>query len=297
MDAVRAALVLLAACGTNLAPSEPWQNAGDMTGALAPSSGSAAAFAPFTGNVRVVTFNVEDGGAAPDVIAAAFAADAGLARADIVLLQEEEAYPDEGSPRAAQLAQLLGMSWFFAPARPTLDGRGTFGNAILSRFPMSGFAVLDLPHADGKLQRIAIRADVDLGGTTAEVMTTQLDTTINFTTRVLQIHPAVIDAPPMTIVGGDFNTNAYLWEHGDVPIVPDSVVVDTDQAVELDDYMHGIGFANGTSSLGNTEVRYGVESRLDSVYARELATGNGAVVRGVNLSDHWPVWVDLKIPE
>jgi endonuclease/exonuclease/phosphatase family metal-dependent hydrolase len=297
MGIVRALVCLLAACGTNLAPSADWQNADDMTGALAPSSGSAAAFASFTGSLRVATFNVQDGGAPPAMIAAAFAADSGLARADIVLLQEEEAFGDEGSPRAAQLAELLGMSWFFAPARATLDGRGTFGNAILSRFPLSGFEVLDLPHADGKLQRIAIRADVDLGGTTAAVMTTQLDTTINFTTRVLQLHPAVIDAPPLTIVGGDFNTNAYLWEHGDVPIVPDSVVVDTDQAVELDDYMGGIGFANGTSGLGNTEVRYGVESRLDAVYGRQVTTGAGAVVRDVNLSDHWPVWVDLKIPE
>ena len=294
---MKVAPILLAACGTNLAPSAQWKSADQIDGALAPSSGGANTLAPFTGSVRVATFNVQDGGAPPDMIAAAFTGDSGLAHADIVLLQEEEAYPDEAAPRAALLAQQLDMNWFFAPARATLDGRGTFGNAILSRFPLGGFEVLDLPHADNKLQRIAIRADVDLGGTTVAVMTTQLDTTINFTTRVLQLHPAVIDAPPLTIVGGDFNTNGYLWENGDVPVVPDSVVVDTDQAAELDDYMGGIGFANGTSSFGNTETRYGVESRLDSVYGRDCTAGAGAVVRSVNLSDHWPVWVDVKIPE
>ncbi len=292
----RALLLAAMGCGTTLAPSATWQQADAITGALAPMTGAApSAVAAFAGTLRVATYNVQDGGAPPDQIAAAFAADPGLARADVVLLQEEEAYPDEGEPRAAKLAHLLGMGWFFAPARPTLDGRGTFGNAILSRFPLAGFEVLDLPHADNKLQRIAIRCDLDLGATTASVMTTQLDTTINFTTRVLQLHPAVIDAPPLAIIGGDFNTNPYLWDHGDVPVVPDSVVVDTDQATMLDDYLHGLGFADGTAALGNTEVRYGVESRLDAVFGRDVATGDGAVVRTIGFSDHWPVWVDVKI--
>ena len=284
-------LLLVAACGTNLEPSAAWQPAENMPGT---SIGAPAnAVSVFTGTLRVATFNIQDGGAPPDEIARAFGADPGLAHADVVLLQEEEAFPEEAAPRAAELAQLLGMGWFYAPARP-LDS-GTFGDAILSRFPMSELEVIDLPHAENKLQRIALRAALDLGGTTAYVTNMHLDTTINFTTRVLQIHPAVIDAPPCSFVGGDFNTNPYLWEHGDVPVVPDSVVVDTDQATLLDDYMTGLGFANGTASFGDTETKDGVASRLDSVYARQLVPGAGAVVRSVALSDHWPVWVDLKI--
>jgi endonuclease/exonuclease/phosphatase family metal-dependent hydrolase len=297
MDAVKLALAIaLGGCATNLAPSSTWKSADEMTGDRTPSIGAApAAAAVFTGTLRVVTYNIRDGGASPVDIAHAFAADPGLARADIVLLQEEEAFPGEAEPRTAALAHQLGMGWFYAPARATLDGAGTFGDAILSRFPMSELEVLDLPHAEGKLQRTATRAALDIGGTTLTVITTHLDTTINFTTRVLQLHPAVIDAPPLAIVGGDFNTNPYLWEHGDVPVIPDSVVVDTDQAAMLDDYMAGIGFANGTGALGNTEVRYGVESRLDAVYVRGGATGVGDVVRAVPLSDHWPVWVDIRI--
>jgi endonuclease/exonuclease/phosphatase family metal-dependent hydrolase len=289
-------VIALAGCATDLAPAATWQPADAITGDLAPSAGTAAAaVGGFSGTLRVATYNVQDGGAPLDELARAFTSDPALAHADVVLLQEEEAFPGEPAPRAAELAQALGMGWFYAPARPTLDGTGTFGNAILSRFPMSDLEVLDLPHADNKLQRIAIRAALDLGGTTAYVVSTQLDTTINFTTRVLQLHPVVIDMPPRALVGGDFNTNPYLWDHGDVPVVPDSVVVDTDQAALLDDYMGGLDFANGTAELGATEVRYGVQSRLDAVYARGFTPMDGGVVRSIALSDHWPVWVDVKI--
>lgn len=287
----------LAGCGVNLAATNPWQPAADITGPLAPSVGAPPFAAAAPGDsLRVVTYNIQDGGAPAETIAQAFMADPDLARADVVLLQEEEAYDSEGAPRAEKLAQLLGMGWFYAPARPNLSGVGTFGDAILSRYPMTNLEVMDLPHADGKLQRTATSADLDVGGTTYHVITLHLDTTLNITNRVAQLHPAVIDEPPRTLVGGDFNTNPYIWDSGEVPVVPSSVVIDTDQAPQIDDYMRGIGFANDTANLGPTEVKYGISSRLDAIYARDVDLGTGAVARSIGLSDHWPVWIDVKTP-
>ena len=290
----RLALLALAGCGIDLGSSGVWQPAAQITGDLAPSFGDAPAGAVPGATIRVVTYNIQDGGADPMVIASAFQGDPDLSRADLVLLQEEEAFPG-ATPRAAALAAALGMGWFYAPARPNVSGPGTFGNAILSRFPIRDPELMDLPHAPGKLQRAAIRVDVAVGALDVRVIDTQLDTTLNITKRILQLHPAVIDEPDATLVGGDFNTNPYVWDDGEVPSIPDSVVVDTDQAPLLDDYMHGIGFANQTSGDGPTEVRYGVWSRLDAVYVRGHDAVAGAVVRSISLSDHLPVWVDVRI--
>ena len=299
LASIALAPVALAACTTtDLGPPEPWTAVDTITGALAPSVGAPPTSAPLTagGSLRVVTYNIQDGGAPPATLAAAILGDPELARADVVLLQEEEAYPDEGAPRAAALAQLLGMGWFYAPARPNTSGVGTFGDAILSRYPLTGLEVMDLPHASNKLQRTAMRADIQVGATTVRIMTTHLDTTLDITERVQQLHPAVIDEPVQTVLGGDFNTNPYLWEAGDVPIVSETSVVQTDQAPQLDDYLRALQFTNGTASAGPTEVKYGISSRLDAIYARGIAPGAGGVARGVTLSDHWPVWLDLAVP-
>ena len=104
----------------------------------------------------------------------------------------------------------------------------------------------------------------------------------------------MIELPEVALVGGDFNTNPYAWQEGEVPLVPTSQIVDTDQAPQLDDYMSSIGFTNPTAALGNTEVRYGIESRLDAVFVRGVAIGERGVERDVTLSDHWPVWVDVR---
>jgi endonuclease/exonuclease/phosphatase family metal-dependent hydrolase len=228
-------------------------------------------------------------------IAAAFQADADLAQADVILVQEAEAFPAEGSTRISRLAGALGMSWIYAPARP--EGDGTLGDAILSRFPLDNFAVMHLPLATYKRQRVAISADLHVGTATIKIVTTQLDTTLNITDRVLQMHPLVTSLPDLAFVGGDFNTNPYAWGDGEVPVVGASAIVATDQAPMLDDYMAQQGFANFTKDDGTTEVRYGITSRLDAVYTRGTTVSAGAVNHAVTLSDHQPVWVSIDMPQ
>jgi endonuclease/exonuclease/phosphatase family metal-dependent hydrolase len=299
---VLAAVALCAGCSTAVEPGSPWVPAAEIAGPLAPEimgepppvtrSGRHVSLNP----LRVVTFNVERG---DDVaaIAAALLGHPDLSSAGLLLLQEEEGHPGEGGSRAARLADALGMAHAYIPAR--LMGDGTHGLAILSAYPIDDVQTMRLPATDIPLTgaaRIAVSADILVGSTRLHVINVHLDTLLNATDRILQLRPAVIDAPDTVLVAGDFNTNDYVWAGGTVPVLPVDAVADADQAPVLDDYMADLGFETPTASLGVTEHRLGAEFRLDSIYTRGLSVVPGAVAREVDVSDHWPVWVDVTIP-
>ncbi len=284
---------LLAGCA-GMGSDNAWMAPDEITPPFEPEVGQAnLSFKPSAGTLRIVSYNIKDGGVDPSEIAAAFRANSNLASADVVLIQEAEAFPDENGTRISRMAEDLGMAWIYAPARP--QDAGTLGDAILSRYPLDDLAVMRLPLAPNKRQRIAVAATIDFGGEPIRVVTTHLDTSLNITDRIVQLHPVVRDLEETAIVGGDFNTNPYAWQDGQIPLIPTSQVVDTDQAPLLDDYMSRLGFANPVAALGATEIRYGIESRLDAVFVRGLVVGSSGVERSVDLSDHWPVWTDIKI--
>lgn len=287
-----ALLVALAGCMEMGAP-EPWFDVAELEGAevMMPPARTLAAPA----RLRIVTFNVEKG-SDPEALAAALRANPALAAADVVLVQELEAYSHEGASRAARLAAALGMGFVYAPER--IEGQGTHGPAILSPWPLERVQVMRLPRADlawSQAPRLALAADVHAGDTVLRVIDLHLDTRLTATQRILQIRPAVLDAPEPTVVGGDLNTLPYGWLYdGSVPLgVPTDAIVDANQAPVIDDYMRHIDYSTPTAGLGATQ-RFGViESRLDSLYVRGLEAVPGAVERGVGLSDHWPVWIDV----
>jgi hypothetical protein len=37
------------------------------------------------------------------------------------------------------------------------------------------------------------------------------------------------------------------------------------------------------------------DQRLDSVFTRGVTPGDGDVDRDLDLSDHWPVWLDIEM--
>lgn len=111
--------------------------------------------------LRVVTFNVAMQSA--EVIAGALEASPSLRGADVILLQEIEAHADEERSRAGQVAALLGMTYAYAPAFACSHG-GSHGVAILSRHPLSGARVTELPRRDVRYNSGALRT----GGGDAE---------------------------------------------------------------------------------------------------------------------------------
>lgn len=290
MDAVKLALLAVAAsaCTSAVSPDQPWVPIGDITaGPLVPDVAPPPMMAvPHDGPVRIVTYNVQY---APDVaaIAAAIQDDPDLARADVIMMQEIEAYPDEPGTRAAQIAERLQLGYVYVPARQ--KDTGTHGLAILSRLPLTNVERMDLPETSQELRlRIAVRADLDLGGSILPIVNVHLDTMLNATERIAQLHPAVIDAPALSVVAGDFNMSRIEWI-AHVPILAPS---SSDQAPIVDSYMRALDFETPTADCGSTEHMYGFEQRLDAIYTRGLPATFGAVPR-VGPSDHWPMWIDV----
>jgi endonuclease/exonuclease/phosphatase family metal-dependent hydrolase len=294
--ALAVAALGLVACGPDIGEAQPWVDIAEMQGVLAPEwlAPAPLALADMREKLRVVTYNVGKG---EDVegLARSFEDDAELARAQVILVQEIEHHPGEGGSRAARLAARLGMGYVYAPER--VEGDGTHGTAILSVFPLENVQVMQLPHVDlpwASAQRIAVGADVMVGSEQFRVITVHLDTRLNIQQRILQLRPAIIDAPERTIVGGDMNTNTYVWADGSIPQLPVESVVGSDhQALALDDYMRCLGFGTPTANSGSTQHTALLDSRLDSIFVRALASRPGTVEREIDLSDHWPLWVDV----
>jgi endonuclease/exonuclease/phosphatase family metal-dependent hydrolase len=286
-------LMALAGCGTSLGPAGAWMAWEDIEGPLRPEVVPPPEPAVPGERIRVATFNVELG-PDPEALARAIAADPDLARVDLLLVQEIEAYPGEPASRADRLAAALGMGHVYAPARE--EGDGTHGLAILTRFALSDIEVMELPHADlgsRSRRRIALAASIAAPAGTLRLVDVHLDTRINITDRIEQLDPAIPVAADRLIVAGDFNTNPYVWVEGTAPIPPADAVADTDQAPLLDDFMTAIDFATPTGELGATWHAGPFTARLDSIYLRGLTAGAGEVATDVDGSDHWPLWLDV----
>jgi endonuclease/exonuclease/phosphatase family metal-dependent hydrolase len=288
-------LILLAVvgCVDNSDPGGSWVDAATITGTLAPELGPvpAARAAPDC-MLRIATWNLHT---APDPanLAAQILASQKLSSADVIITQEIESHPNEVTSRANRLADALGMTWVYAPSR--VEGNGTHGIAILSRYPLDAAAVRALPFVArpiSDVHRIALGADVILGTERIRVVDIHLDTRLSPEDRVRQMHAAVNDVGEDMIAGGDLNSQPWPWVDGVVPLTSTDAVIGEDHARILDDYMAQNRFAGAVPPTTGT-MRIPVFSmRLDNLYARGysiVASG----VEHVDGSDHWPVWFDL----
>lgn len=291
------ALLLLAVTGCVEIADDggAWEPAASITGALAPELGPDPAQRDRVPQIRVATFNVHYG-EDPAALAQAIRTSAQLASADVILVQEIEAYPEEGTSRAQRLAIALDMTWVYAPAR--VEGTGTHGLAILSRFPFAEPRVRRLPKIDQPLNardRIALAAEVVVGASRISLVNIHLDTRIGPVDRVRQLAPAVEELADPVIAGGDLNTNPWAWFESFVPLLGTEAIVGQDQARIIDDYLAALGYAIAIPPNVATARVPAFTIRLDGLYPRGLALGEAGVDH-VDGSDHWPAWVDVSVP-
>jgi endonuclease/exonuclease/phosphatase family metal-dependent hydrolase len=295
---MRGLLVVLASTGCVSLGEEagPWEPVETITGELAPEIGPAPTplDGPPPSTLRVATWNVHFA-ADPEKLAANLLGSE-LAKVDVLMIQETEAWPDEPVSRTRRIADALGMTWVYAPARLEDEG-ATHGIAMLSRFPLESVAVRKLPFIDYPIRarrRNALAADIVVGDRRVRVIDVHLDVRIGAADRVLQLDPAVIDQPDRAIVGGDFNTNPWAWVEAAVPLTGTEAIVGMEQAAVLDDYFEGLGFT-GALPVDTATFRVpGLGVRADDIYARGYSI-TGAGVANVDGSDHWPVWTDIAL--
>ncbi|HVR71509.1 MAG TPA: endonuclease/exonuclease/phosphatase family protein [Vicinamibacteria bacterium] len=219
--------------------------------------------------VRVVTFNVKFAREI-DRAARLLREHEELRGADIVALQEMDG---EGTER---IARALAMDYVYYPAvrHPAHDR--DFGNALLSRWPLSDDRKLVLPHRNRfrDMQRIAVSATAATPLGPVRVYSVHLETLggIAAVNRQRQAAAVIRDARAYArvIVAGDFNSRAV----GEV--------------------FEWYGFRWVTRDLGSTVSVFA----WDHVFVRglEVARGSAGIVRdNQGASDHLPVWAVLDV--
>ena len=239
--------------------------------------------------LRLVTFNVHAESA--DALVLGIQSSRTMSSADLFLLQEMESSASEAENRARQIARRLDMHFAYAPAYARWDG-GSHGVAVLSRFPLRDIEVIELPRYDvyfNSGRRIALGATADIDGGALRVYSVHLDNRINTSARVRQLAPVLERAEHDTdavIIGGDLNTSPFCWLAHVLPVVC------TRQAARLEAAVRQRGYATPAVGVGPTSKWLGM--RLDALFTRGLTPVDAGVDRSVRLSDHLPLWVDIR---
>jgi endonuclease/exonuclease/phosphatase family metal-dependent hydrolase len=156
--------------------------------------------------LRLVTFNIKFGERLDSAIAL-LRETPELRDADILALQEVDA------AATTRIADSLDMAYVYYPAtlHPLTDR--DFGNAILSRWPITADRKIVLPHR-GRLRgtlRVATAATIDVAGTPVRAYSVHLGTVVDLwpRSRADQLEVILADAAayPYVAVIGDMNNH------------------------------------------------------------------------------------------
>ncbi len=226
-------------------------------------------------DIHVVSWNIQFG-----IEAAAAAEDLSDVQVrrpiDLVLLQEmDEAGTD-------LIARTLGMSFVFAALGPHRQTGRSFGNAVLSRWPLSEAESFQLPHKSAVQgqERLVVGATMTIGGRDVTVASVHTEVPTLGPGKRRQQFEGIAGVTgrrrhSRLIVGGDFNT---LTQRG---------------VAAVDRAMGAIGATRVSAGADRTLRRGGREFALDHIYARDLERVDRGVIRDLSASDHRPLWVRL----
>jgi endonuclease/exonuclease/phosphatase family metal-dependent hydrolase len=234
-------------------------------------------------SILVVTYNIQFG--RDPARAAADLRQAGLGDVDVLLVQEMNADAID------TLAAALGMHARYQPAGVGRRRNRGFGNAVLSRWPITDTRMTVLPHRVPVFgwRRVAVACDLDIAGQPLRVVCLHLETVLlDQRSRLAQAMAALVlvgnDWSGPVIVGGDFNfatpvglaaARRLYREHAGLRPVnqgPDCTI------------------------RGTIWRLMGVGCRLDLIFYRGLAPGAAGVATEARASDHFPVWARFAWP-
>jgi len=215
--------------------------------------------------LRVVTLNLKYARRVERAIYA-FQSYPPLRGADIIMLQEMDA------PATQLIAAAMGMAYVYYPAGVHPRTHRDFGNAILSRWPITADQKLMLPHL-GRLrhgQRIATVANIRVGSQTVRLYCLHLGTPsdIGWAKRRDQARVILADAAtyPLVIVAGDMNSHGIGKE------------------------FRAAGFPWPTEHGAFTTAIF----KWDHIFLKGFGfppqAGAGVARDTLEMSDHFPVW-------
>lgn len=237
--------------------------------------------------MRVATYNIHHGAGEDDV----FDLDrltAAITRfaPDLIGLQEVDRHFGDRSGNLDTLSlvtEALGLHAAYGPALVLEEGSGTavYGNAVLSRWPVVGSDVVQLPGREGLETRSLLVSTVDTGGSTGQITFA----CTHFSYEELEARAAQMSAasallaqcPAPAILVGDFNTTL-----GSPELAP-LLATFTDCWVAVGE------------GPGLTCPALRPEERIDFVLAGAGVVPVSAMVPDTDASDHRPVVVDLLL--
>lgn len=206
--------------------------------------------------------------------------------ADFVALQEVDngAKRSGGVDQSAELARLTNMHVAYGPSMPFQGGQ--YGNAVLSRHPITASRVVHLPWKEGgrREPRCAVAARTMLpgkAGVTVEFISTHFDHTREPSDRSAQaeaVNASWKDATLPTILAGDINC-----EPGSAP---------------MDALGRAWTLVSGTDAAAPTCCGAAPKVKIDHVLVRPSTAWRVIEHRVIDepvVSDHRPVLVKLEL--
>jgi endonuclease/exonuclease/phosphatase family metal-dependent hydrolase len=232
--------------------------------------------------VRIATYNVHrarglDGRTRPERIAAVLRS----IDADIVALQEVVGAGPRGGGHAEEIGAALGMGWVMAPARQ-LRGH-QFGNAVLSRFPITQHLGHDLSWKTCEPRRLQ-RVDVSAEGCMLHVYNVHLGTALLERRHQASRLAAIVSDRHVggaKILLGDFNE----WMRG----LATKMLSERMNSVDLRDYLRRRRTYPGVFPLLHLDHIY-YSGRVDIVSVELVRTRLSLVA-----SDHLPLVANVRV--
>jgi endonuclease/exonuclease/phosphatase family metal-dependent hydrolase len=237
----------------------------------------------FTGNLKIVSYNIELGEKISQA-AAELSNIPELEDADILLLQEM-------NPEGVQtLARKLRFNCIYYPASVHTKNKTKvdFGNAVLSKWPIKSYRKVILPHKHPfrKQIRIAVFAVIQVGR--FEILASSVHAEMEwliYWKRMDQLETIVRNIPSdakYVVVGGELNTlNHYSVKSAEKTL----------RQAGLSRVTKGVG----PTAKGDPTGVFGPE--LDQIYARGMTLVKNGKSKNTKASDHFPIWVQLKLTE
>ena len=226
--------------------------------------------------MRLISWNIELGHNI-DLAAEAILDHPDLQNADVVLVQEM-------SPQSADdLATRLSMHCFYDSVADHWKTKEPFGNAVLSRTPLSDPLHLPMPYVAriAGQPRSAVLATVTKDEVELRVGSIHMEIpALSLRKRVLQLG-ALADALAETtgpvVIGGDFN----------------SITPRSRKAYERTLAAPGLERLSGLDQ--ETCRRFNRPFFLDHFFGRGVKALDGGVVHVKSVSDHEPIWIELAV--
>jgi endonuclease/exonuclease/phosphatase family metal-dependent hydrolase len=189
---------------------------------------------------------------------------------------------------ARLLAEELGMHYAWAaPPAPLAKEKQEeeTGVAIMSIYPLSDVKRIVLPHeGPGHRRRVALGATVAIGKMKVRFYSVHSETRVSIKKKLDQMRAVLVDlqnypATMPAIVLGDFNT----WE----PLL-------VSKTFKFFKSHHFHTSFDNSPTFSRRVLFLPIELKLDWIWLRNLDGVGFGIEKGVTLSDHWPLWTNVR---